>query len=118
MEQFAANTSRDFVIEFLSVSSITSIHLSRMAEEIVIWSTDQFNFIKLSDKFTTGSSIMPQKRNPDAAELIRGKSGRIIGSLVAIMTVLKGLPLAYSKDLQEDKEQDPKKNKLNKKNTS
>ena len=97
-------SDRDFVIEFLSVSSITSIHLSRMAEEIVIWSTDQFNFIKLSDKFTTGSSIMPQKRNPDAAELTRGKSGRIIGSLVAIMTVLKGLPLAYSKDLQEDKE--------------
>mgnify|MGYP000010513019 FL=1 len=97
-------SDRDFVIEFLSVSSITSIHLSRMAEEIVIWSTDQFNFIKLSDQYTTGSSIMPQKRNPDAAELARGKSGRIIGSLVAIMTVLKGLPLAYSKDLQEDKE--------------
>ena len=99
-----AVSDRDFVIEFLSVSSMTSIHLSRICEEIVIWSSDQFNFIKLSDAFTTGSSIMPQKRNPDAAELIRGKSGRIIGSLMSILTVLKGLPLAYSKDLQEDKE--------------
>ena len=99
-----AVSDRDFVIEFLSVSSMTSIHLSRICEEIVIWSSDQFNFIKLSDAFTTGSSIMPQKRNPDAAELIRGKSGRIIGSLISILTVLKGLPLAYSKDLQEDKE--------------
>ena len=94
-----AVSDRDFVIEFLSVSSMTSIHLSRICEEIVIWSSDQFNFIKLSDAFTTGSSIMPQKRNPDAAELIRGKSGRIVGSLVSILTVLKGLPLAYSKDL-------------------
>ena len=99
-----AVSDRDFVIEFLSVSSMTSIHLSRICEEIVIWSSDQFNFIKLSDAFTTGSSIMPQKRNPDAAELIRGKSGRIFGSLISILTVLKGLPLAYSKDLQEDKE--------------
>ena len=99
-----AVSDRDFVIEFLSVSSMTSIHLSRICEEIVIWSSDQFNFIKLSDAFTTGSSIMPQKRNPDAAELIRGKTGRIIGSLMSILTVLKGLPLAYSKDLQEDKE--------------
>ena len=99
-----AVSDRDFVIEFLSVSSMTSIHLSRICEEIVIWSSDQFNFIKLSDAFTTGSSIMPQKRNPDAAELIRGKSGRIVGSLMSILTVLKGLPLAYSKDLQEDKE--------------
>ena len=99
-----AVSDRDFVIEFLSVSSMTSIHLSRICEEIVIWSSDQFNFIILSDAFTTGSSIMPQKRNPDAAELIRGKSGRIIGSLMSILTVLKGLPLAYSKDLQEDKE--------------
>ena len=97
-------SDRDFVIEFLSISSLTSIHLSRMAEELVIWSSDQFSFIKLSDEFTTGSSIMPQKRNPDAAELVRGKSGRIIGSLVGLLTVLKGLPLAYSKDLQEDKE--------------
>jgi len=99
-----AVSDRDFVLEFLSISSITSVHLSRICEEIVIWSSDQFDFIKLSDAYTTGSSIMPQKRNPDAAELIRGKSGRIIGSLMSILTVLKGLPLAYSKDLQEDKE--------------
>ena len=91
-------------MEFLSISAITSIHISRLSEEIVIWCSDQFNFIKLSDKFSTGSSIMPQKRNPDAAELARGKSGRIIGSLMSILLVLKGLPLSYSKDLQEDKE--------------
>ena len=97
-------SDRDFVVEFLFVSSLTSIHLSRLAEELILWCSDQFNFIKISDDFTTGSSIMPQKRNPDAAELIRGKSGRILGSLVSLITVLKGLPLAYSKDLQEDKE--------------
>ena len=83
-----AVSDRDFVMEFLSVSSITSIHISRLSEEIVIWCSDQFNFIKLSDKFSTGSSIMPQKRNPDAAELARGKSGRIIGSLMSILMVL------------------------------
>ena len=99
-----AVSDRDFVMEFLSISAITSIHISRLSEEIVIWCSDQFNFIKLSDKFSTGSSIMPQKRNPDAAELARGKSGRIIGSLMSILVVLKGLPLSYSKDLQEDKE--------------
>ena len=95
---------RDFVLETLSACAIASIHLSRLAEEIVIWSTSQFRFVKLSDKFTTGSSIMPQKRNPDAAELVRAKPGRIIGALTALLTVMKGLPLTYSKDMQEDKE--------------
>ena len=99
-----AVSDRDFIVEFLSITSLTSIHLSRLSEEIIIWSSDLFNFIKLTDDFTTGSSIMPQKRNPDAAELVRGKSGRILGSLVSILTILKGLPLSYSKDLQEDKE--------------
>ena len=95
---------RDFVLETLSAAAICAIHLSRLAEEIVIWSTSQFRFVKLSDKFTTGSSIMPQKRNPDAAELMRAKPGRIIGALLALLTVMKGLPLTYSKDMQEDKE--------------
>ncbi len=95
---------RDFVLETLSAAAICAIHLSRLAEEIVIWSTSQFRFVRLSDKFTTGSSIMPQKRNPDAAELVRAKPGRIIGALLALLTVMKGLPLTYSKDMQEDKE--------------
>ena len=95
---------RDFVLETLSACAICAVHLSRLAEEIVIWSTSQFRFVKLSDKFTTGSSIMPQKRNPDAAELVRAKPGRIIGALVSLLTVMKGLPLTYSKDMQEDKE--------------
>jgi argininosuccinate lyase len=95
---------RDFVLETLSAAAICAVHLSRLAEEIVLWATPQFGFASLSDKFSTGSSIMPQKRNPDAAELIRGKAGRIIGALNALMIVMKGLPLAYSKDLQEDKE--------------
>ena len=97
-------SDRDFAIEFLGVASITSMHLSRLAEEIVIWSSADFNFIKLSDSFTSGSSIMPQKRNPDAAELVRAKSGRIYGSLFSLLTVMKGLSLTYSKDMQEDKE--------------
>ena len=95
---------RDFVLETLSACAICAVHLSRLAEEIVIWSTSQFRFVKLSDKFTTGSSIMPQKRNPDAAELVRAKPGRIIGALLSLLTVMKGLPLTYSKDMQEDKE--------------
>ena len=95
---------RDFVLETLSACAICAVHLSRLAEEIVIWSTSQFRFVKLSDKFTTGSSIMPQKRNPDAAELVRAKPGRIIGALTALLTLMKGLPLTYSKDMQEDKE--------------
>ena len=95
---------RDFVLETLAACAICATHLSRLAEEIVIWSTSQFRFVKLSDKFTTGSSIMPQKRNPDAAELVRAKPGRILGALTALLVVMKGLPLTYSKDMQEDKE--------------
>ncbi len=97
-------SDRDFVLETLSAAAITSVHLSRFAEEIVLWATPQFGFARLSDSFTTGSSIMPQKRNPDAAELVRGKSGRVIGALTGLLIVMKGLPLAYSKDMQEDKE--------------
>jgi argininosuccinate lyase len=100
-----AVSARDFAIEFLSVASICAMHLSRFAEELVIWSSAQFRFVTLSDRFSTGSSIMPQKKNPDAAELIRAKIGRIFGANVALMMVMKGLPLAYSKDMQEDKEQ-------------
>lgn len=97
-------SDRDFALEFLSIASICGVHLSRLAEEIVIWSTPQFGFVRLSDAFSTGSSIMPQKKNPDAAELIRAKSGRVNGHLIGLLTVMKGLPLAYSKDMQEDKE--------------
>ncbi len=97
-------SDRDFVLETLSAAAISAVHLSRFAEEIVLWSTPQFGFANLSDKFTTGSSIMPQKRNPDAAELVRGKTGRVIGALTGLLIVMKGLPLAYSKDMQEDKE--------------
>lgn len=95
---------RDFALEYLAAASITATHLSRFAEELVIWSTAQFRFVRLSDKFTTGSSIMPQKRNPDAAELVRAKVARITGAFVTLATVMKGLPLTYSKDMQEDKE--------------
>ncbi len=97
-------SDRDFALDLLASASICATHLSRLAEEIVLWSTPQFGFITLSDSFSTGSSIMPQKKNPDAAELVRAKTGRINGSLVALLTVLKGLPLSYSKDMQEDKE--------------
>ncbi len=100
-----AVSDRDFALEFMSCASITAMHLSRFAEELVIWSSAQFRFVTLSDRFSTGSSIMPQKKNPDAAELIRAKIGRIFGANVALMMVMKGLPLAYSKDMQEDKEQ-------------
>jgi len=99
-----AVSDRDFALEFLSAAAISAMHLSRFAEEIVIWSSAPFAFIRLSDAFTTGSSIMPQKRNPDAAELVRAKTGRVAGALVALLTVMKGLPLAYAKDMQEDKE--------------
>ncbi|MFV0334197.1 MAG: argininosuccinate lyase [Tropicimonas sp.] len=99
-----AVSDRDFALEFLSAASICAMHLSRLAEELVIWSSAQFRFVTLSDAFSTGSSIMPQKKNPDAAELIRAKIGRIFGANVALMTVMKGLPLAYCKDTQEDKE--------------
>ncbi|UWR30820.1 argininosuccinate lyase [Sulfitobacter sp. W002] len=100
-----AVSDRDFALEFMSVASICAMHLSRFAEELVIWSSAQFRFVALSDRFSTGSSIMPQKKNPDAAELIRAKVGRIFGANTALMMVMKGLPLAYSKDMQEDKEQ-------------
>ncbi|GGE51465.1 argininosuccinate lyase [Actibacterium pelagium] len=100
-----AVSDRDFALEFLAASSICAMHLSRMAEELVIWSSAQFRFVTLSDRFSTGSSIMPQKKNPDAAELIRAKIGRIFGAHTALLIVMKGLPLAYSKDMQEDKEQ-------------
>jgi len=99
-----AVSDRDFVMETLSAAAIASVHLSRLAEEIVIWTSPLVGLVKLSDKFTTGSSIMPQKRNPDAAELVRAKTGRIIGALNGILIVMKGLPLAYAKDMQEDKE--------------
>ncbi len=95
---------RDFALETMSAAAISATHLSRLAEEIVLWTTPQFGFVRLSDAFSTGSSIMPQKRNPDAAELVRGKTGRVVGALVGLLTVMKGLPLAYSKDMQEDKE--------------
>ncbi len=97
-------SDRDYALEFLSVAAISATHLSRLAEEIVIWSTPQFGFVRLSDSFSTGSSIMPQKKNPDAAELVRAKTGRVNGHLVGLLTVMKGLPLTYSKDMQEDKE--------------
>ncbi|OYX43548.1 MAG: argininosuccinate lyase [Rhodobacterales bacterium 32-67-9] len=100
-----AVSDRDFALEFLAAASISAMHLSRFAEELVIWSSAQFRFVALSDRFSTGSSIMPQKKNPDAAELIRAKIGRIMGANVALMMVMKGLPLTYSKDMQEDKEQ-------------
>ncbi|MGB5950277.1 MAG: argininosuccinate lyase [Parvibaculum sp.] len=97
-------SDRDFVLETLSAAAIAATHLSRLAEEIVIWSTPGFDFVRLPDSFTTGSSIMPQKRNPDAAELVRAKTGRVMGALTTLLVVMKGLPLAYSKDMQEDKE--------------
>ena len=99
-----AVSDRDFILDILNLCSLIFIHLSRLSEEIILWSSSGFNFITLSDKYSTGSSIMPQKKNPDAAELIRGKSGRIIGNYVSLFNVMKGLPLAYSKDMQEDKE--------------
>lgn len=98
-----AVSSRDFAIEVLSACATCGIHLSRLAEEIVLWTTPQFGFIRLSDGYSTGSSIMPQKRNPDAAELVRAKTGRLNGNLIGLLTVMKGLPLAYNKDMQEDK---------------
>ena len=99
-----AVSARDFALEFLAAAAIAATHLSRLAEEIVLWASPAYGFIRLPDAFSTGSSIMPQKRNPDAAELVRAKVGRILGAFVALMTVVKGLPLAYAKDLQEDKE--------------
>ena len=97
-------SDRDFALEYLSALSIAGVHLSRLAEELVLWTTPQFGFVRLSDGFSTGSSIMPQKRNPDAAELVRAKTGRVVGALNALLVAMKGLPLAYGKDMQEDKE--------------
>jgi argininosuccinate lyase len=99
-----AVSARDFAIEYLAAAAILAMHLSRLAEEIVVWSTPQFGFVRLSDRFSTGSSIMPQKKNPDAAELVRGKTGRVFGALIGLLTVMKGLSLTYAKDMQEDKE--------------
>jgi len=98
-------SDRDFALEFLAAASILMMHLSRMCEELVLWSSGEFHFISMDDGYSTGSSIMPQKKNPDVAELVRGKTGRVYGDLMALLTVMKGLPLAYNKDMQEDKEQ-------------
>ena len=97
-------SDRDFIIELLSCLSIIMMHLSRFSEELILWSSHEFKFIEMDDAFSTGSSIMPQKKNPDVAELVRGKTGRVYGSLVAMLTIMKSLPLAYNKDMQEDKE--------------
>ncbi len=108
-DRYTANSldgvsDRDFALEFLSSSSIIMMHLSRFCEELILWSTNEFGFVEMDDSYSTGSSIMPQKKNPDAAELIRGKTGRIYGNLMGLLTVMKGLPMAYNKDMQEDKE--------------
>ena len=97
-------SDRDFCVELISAFALVMTHLSRFAEEVVLWSSSEFGFVELDDAYTTGSSIMPQKKNPDMAELVRGKTGRVYGDLMAMLTVLKGLPLAYNKDMQEDKE--------------
>jgi argininosuccinate lyase len=99
-----AVSDRDFVVEFCSSAALLAVHLSRLAEDLILWSSSEFSFIRIADAYTTGSSLMPQKKNPDVAELMRGKSGRVIGNLVALLTLLKGLPMTYNRDLQEDKE--------------
>ncbi len=99
-----AVSDRDFAVEFCAAAALLAVHLSRLAEDVILWASAEFNFIKIADTYTTGSSLMPQKKNPDVAELIRGKSGRVIGNLVALLTLLKGLPMTYNRDLQEDKE--------------
>src|SRR5688572_16179527 len=99
-----AVSDRDFAVELLAALSLVAIHLSRLSEDVILWATSEFKFISISDAFTTGSSLMPQKKNPDVAELTRGKSGRVIGNLVALLTTLKGLPMTYNRDMQEDKE--------------
>jgi argininosuccinate lyase len=99
-----AVSDRDFAVEFCAHAALLAVHLSRLAEDLVLWASSEFNFIRIADTYTTGSSLMPQKKNPDVAELTRGKSGRVIGNLVALLTLLKGLPLSYNRDLQEDKE--------------
>jgi argininosuccinate lyase len=99
-----AVSDRDFAVEFCAVAALLAVHLSRLAEDIILWASTEFNFIKIADAYTTGSSLMPQKKNPDIAELTRGKTGRVIGNLVALLTLLKGLPMSYNRDLQEDKQ--------------
>jgi argininosuccinate lyase len=99
-----AVSDRDFAVEFCADSALLAVHLSRLAEDVILWASAEFNFIKIADAYTTGSSLMPQKKNPDIAELARGKTGRVIGNLVALLTLLKGLPMTYNRDLQEDKE--------------
>ena len=99
-----AVADRDYIVEFLASASLCIMHLSRLAEEIILWSSSEFNFLQIGSQWTTGSSIMPQKRNPDYAEITRGKTGRIYGNLIALLTTLKGLPLTYNRDLQEDKQ--------------
>lgn len=99
-----AVADRDFAVEFCAAAALLAVHLSRLAEDLVLWSSAEFNFIRIADAYTTGSSLMPQKKNPDVAELVRGKSGRVIGNLMALLTLLKGLPMTYNRDLQEDKE--------------
>jgi argininosuccinate lyase len=97
-------SDRDYMIEFCAAAAIIAVHLSRLAEDVILWASSEFNFVQIADAYTTGSSLMPQKKNPDVAELTRGKSGRVIGNLVSLLTLLKGLPMAYNRDLQEDKE--------------
>ena len=99
-----AVSDRDFVVEFCAAAALLAVHLSRLAEDLILWATAEFHFITLADAFTTGSSLMPQKKNPDVAELTRGKAGRVIGNLMSLLTLLKGLPMTYNRDLQEDKE--------------
>ena len=99
-----AVSDRDFAVEFCAAAALLAVHLSRLAEDLILWSSAEFNFIRIADAYTTGSSLMPQKKNPDVAELARGKTGRVIGNLVALLTLLKGLPMTYNRDLQEDKE--------------
>jgi argininosuccinate lyase len=99
-----AISDRDFAVEFCAAGALLAVHLSRLSEDLILWASAEFNFIKLADAYTTGSSLMPQKKNPDVAELARGKSARVIGNLVALLTLLKGLPMTYNRDLQEDKE--------------
>src|SRR5258708_2997444 len=99
-----AVSDRDFAVEFCAAAALIAVHLSRLAEDVILWATSEFNFIKIADAYTTGSSLMPQKKNPDVAELRRGKAGRVIGNLMALLTLLNGLPMTYNRDLQEDKE--------------
>ena len=99
-----AVSDRDFAVEFCAAAALLAVHLSRLAEDVILWASAEFNFIRIADAYTTGSSLMPQKKNPDMAELSRGKTGRVIGNLMALLTLLKGLPMTYNRDLQEDKE--------------